>query len=277
MRNDPHASGHAEDACVLDPSAAAAGVRHSAFDTIDSTNAEALRQAGEGERGPLWITAVRQTAGRGRRGRPWASEPGNLHASLLLADPAPIPQASQLSFVAALAVHDALCAAAPALAARLTLKWPNDVLCGGRKLAGILIEGETRGGLTAVVGIGIDCVHHPAEALYPATDLAAEGVSISAGQVFAALSRTMARRLAEWDRSRGFEATRRAWLARGPAPGAALTVRFDNTETTGLFETIDEHGNLVITGAEGIHRIAAGDVFPLARPGPAPSANRRHP
>ncbi|NVO16469.1 MAG: biotin--[acetyl-CoA-carboxylase] ligase [Rhodoplanes sp.] len=262
---------------ALHPAAQAAGVAHVAFDTLDSTNAEALRRALEGEHGPLWITAERQTAGRGRRGRVWASESGNLHASLLLADPAPIPQASQISFVAALAVHDAVAAVAPAVAARLTLKWPNDLLCGGKKLAGILVEGETRHGLTVVVGIGIDCRHHPDDTLYPATDLLAEGADVSAAAMFSALSGAMQARLAEWERSLGFPGIRAAWLARGPAPGTPLKVRFEETETTGLFETIDEHGNLLITGAEGVHRIAAGDVFPLARPDPAPSSNRRHP
>ncbi|RAI44789.1 biotin--[acetyl-CoA-carboxylase] ligase [Rhodoplanes roseus] len=248
-----------------------------AFDELDSTNAEALRRARAGESGPLWITAARQTAGRGRRGRAWTSTPGNLFASLLLRDPAPIPEASQISFVAALAVYDAVGAVAPTLAGRLTLKWPNDVLCGGRKLAGILVEGETRHGLTVVVGIGINCAHHPDDTLYPATDLAAEGEPASADAVFAALAAAMQVRLAEWDRSRGFATTRTAWLARGPAPGTPLVVRFEGTETAGCFESVDEHGNLLISGDEGVQKIAAGDVFPLARPGPSSSSNRQSP
>lgn len=252
----------------------AADIPHLAFDTLDSTNAEALRRAREGETGPLWITAARQTAGRGRRGRAWTSAPGNLFASLLLSDPAPIPEASQISFVAALAVHDAVCAVAPALAPRLALKWPNDLLCGGRKLSGILVEGETRHGLTVVVGVGVNCAHHPDDTLYPATDLDAEGEPASAAAVFAALSAAMRARLAEWDRSRGFASIRDAWLARGPAPGAPLMVRFEGTETAGRFETIDTHGNLLITGNEGVQKIAAGDVFPLHRPDALPS-NRR--
>src|SRR5512141_1498456 len=105
-----------------------AGVRHIAFEMLGSTNAEALTLARAGERGPLWVSAASQTAGRGRRGRPWVSEPGNLYASLLLVDPAPAERAPQLSFVAALAVRDAIARATPALAPRLTFKWPNDVL-----------------------------------------------------------------------------------------------------------------------------------------------------
>ncbi|EJW11841.1 Biotin-protein ligase [Rhodovulum sp. PH10] len=261
----------------LHPSVAAAGTKHLALDEVDSTNAEALRRALAGEPGPLWITAARQTAGRGRRGRFWASEPGNLHASLLLTDPAPVPQASEISFVAALAAYDAVAETAPALAQKLSLKWPNDLLCAGKKIAGILVEGESKRGLTVVVGLGIDCVHHPADAQYPATDLAAEGAGVSAATLFCALTAAMQRRLAEWDRSNGFAAIRNAWLALGPAPGTPLVVRLSGSEITGRFETIDSQGNLVITGDEGVSRIAAGDVFPLAAPGPAPSADRQRP
>ena len=136
----------------LAPGAAAAGVGLISRDTVGSTNAEALALARAGERGPLWITARAQSAGRGRRGRTWVSEPGNLYASLLLTDPAPPERAAQLAFVAALAVHDAIAATAPALASELAFKWPNDVLLGGAKLAGILIEAE---GAPLVVAIGI--------------------------------------------------------------------------------------------------------------------------
>ena len=125
----------------LDPSAASAGVGLVTHDTIGSTNAEALRLARAAERGPLWIVARSQTAGRGRRGRPWVSEPGNLYASLLLTDPSPPERAAELSFVAALAVHDAVGGRIPGLARRLALKWRNDCLVEGKKFGGILIEG----------------------------------------------------------------------------------------------------------------------------------------
>ena len=103
---------------------------------------------------------AQQTAGRGRRGRSWVSPPGNLHATLLLTDPAPAAAAPQLGFVAGLALHDAAAAAAPGLRLALALKWPNDLLCSERKIAGILIEGE--GDPVAVaIGIGVNCRHHP--------------------------------------------------------------------------------------------------------------------
>src|SRR3954466_2783626 len=115
----------------LDPRASAAGVRLAAHEVVSSTNAEAWARARQGERGPLWITAQRQTAGRGRRGRAWVSEPGNLHATLLLSDPALAGRAAELSLVTALAVRDAIMALAPEAAARVALKWPNDVLVDG--------------------------------------------------------------------------------------------------------------------------------------------------
>src|SRR6516225_5094673 len=112
----------------LDATALAAGVRHLDREVLDSTNGYALTLARHGERGPLWVTAQRQTAGRGRRGRTWVSQPGNLYATLLLAAPA-LPQYSpQLSLLAALAVHDALIHVVPGLERRLAIKWPNDLL-----------------------------------------------------------------------------------------------------------------------------------------------------
>ncbi len=130
----------------LHPDAEASGVRLIAHDSLGSTNAEALARGRAGERGPLWITAARQTAGRGRRGNAWVSEPGNLYASLLLTDAAPAAQLPELCFVVALAVRDAVCMAAPHLASPVKLKWPNDLLLDGAKVAGILIEAESVGG-----------------------------------------------------------------------------------------------------------------------------------
>ena len=249
----------------LDPTAEAAGVELIALDEVDSTNAQALRYGETGVRGPLWVTARTQTAGRGRRGRAWVSGLGNLYASLLLADPAPLPRVAQCSFVAALAVRDAVCDAAPDLTARLSLKWPNDVLCDGRKLAGILVEGEGREPLMVAIGIGINCRHHPSDAAYPATNLGAQGAAVTAAAMFSALSRRMTQRLALWNGGDRFADIRTAWLAHGPAPGAGLRVRLADGDVTGAFDTIDEEGNLVLTQADGIRRkITAGDVFPLA-------------
>jgi BirA family biotin operon repressor/biotin-[acetyl-CoA-carboxylase] ligase len=247
----------------LAPEAAAAGIGLIAFDTIGSTNAEALARGRAGEAGPLWITARAQTAGRGRRGRTWVSEPGNLHATLLLTDPAPPERAAQLSFVAALAAHDAIAACAPAFGGRLAFKWPNDVLLDGAKLAGILIEAEGTCPLIVAVGLGINCAHHPAGTEFPATDLAAAGAHVGAAQLFGALSLAMIDRLREWET--GFASIRAAWLARAGGRGGEVHARLGARELTGRFETLDEAGRLLLRLPDGkLETIAAGEVFPVA-------------
>jgi BirA family transcriptional regulator, biotin operon repressor / biotin---[acetyl-CoA-carboxylase] ligase len=261
----------------LDPAAIGAGVRLDARDTLGSTNAEALARAGAGEPGPLWITAERQTAGRGRRGRSWVSEPGNLHATLLLTDPGPAERAAELSFVAALAAHDAIAETAPALGVRLKLKWPNDVLIDRAKVAGILIEGERAPGapLAVVLGIGVNCRHHPAGTAYPATSLAAAGATVGADELFAALSRTMLHRLAQWARGTGFRSIRADWLARAVGLGEDIRVVLGGEVLEGRFERLTDAGHLALRARDGTERtVAAGDVFPLAvaRSAPAPAS-----
>jgi BirA family transcriptional regulator, biotin operon repressor / biotin---[acetyl-CoA-carboxylase] ligase len=238
------------------------------LDTVDSTNAEALRRARAGTLAPLWVAAATQTAGRGRRGRAWVSPPGNLYASLLLVDPAPAPVAPQLAFVAGLAVHDACAALAPSLADALRLKWPNDLLCRGAKIAGILIEGEggpgVAGEVVAVIGIGVNCRHHPDAVERPATDFAAQGAPIVAPALLDALRGTMAAWLAEWDRGAGFAAIRSAWLARAAGLGQAMRARLPDREMSGVFEAIDEGGRLILRLADGwCEVVTAGEVFPV--------------
>jgi BirA family biotin operon repressor/biotin-[acetyl-CoA-carboxylase] ligase len=240
-------------------------VRIEAFDTLGSTNTEALTRARAGERGPLWISAKQQTAGRGRHGRAWVSPAGNLHATLLLTDPAPAGRAAELSFVAALAVHDALLEAVPDLVGRLLLKWPNDVLREGAKVAGILIEGEgSAGGIAVAVGIGVNCLHHPSGTSYPAADLAG---AVAPHLLLRILSRTMATRIAQWDRGHGFAAIRLDWLARAAGLGKPMRVVVGDEERTGVFDGIDDSGRLLLRQVDApTQRIAAGDVFPLAPP-----------
>jgi BirA family biotin operon repressor/biotin-[acetyl-CoA-carboxylase] ligase len=247
----------------LDPTAVAAGARLITHDTIGSTNAEALRVARDGELGPLWITARSQSAGRGRRGRAWVSEPGNLYASLLLTDPAPPERCPELSFVAALALHDAIGGRIPGLASRLVLKWPNDLLVDRNKFAGILVEGE---GAAVALGLGVNCVHHPDRTDYPATDLATAGVRTSPESLFAPLSAAMTARLAQWNRGTGFAAIRADWLARAAGLGKPIRVKSGDGELAGQFETVDDSGRLVLRLADGtMQTVAAGDVFLAAR------------
>ena len=252
----------------LDPEAAAAGFRLATHEVLPSTNAAALQHALEhnGEAQPLWIVARAQTAGRGRRGNGWVSPPGNLYAALLLIDPAPPRRAPELSFVAALAVDDAIRDRARGLADRLMLKWPNDVLCDGKKLAGILLEGRMIDDKIAVaIGIGVNCLRHPSHTTYPATDLAAVGGPVSPDELFTALSGAMLRRLAQWQRRDGFSAVRTDWLARAAGIGETMRVRLPDRELVGRGEGLDDNGCLLLRLADGsLRTIAAGEVFPLS-------------
>jgi BirA family transcriptional regulator, biotin operon repressor / biotin---[acetyl-CoA-carboxylase] ligase len=255
----------------LDPRASAAGVRLVARDVLGSTNGEALSLARQGERGPLWIVAGRQTAGRGRRGRSWTSEPGNLYASLLLTAPAAAEHWPELSFIAALAIHDAIVEIAAELRPRLAIKWPNDLLLAGAKFAGILIEGEGGEEGAVVVGIGVNCASHPDGTDHPATDLAAAGAHISPQTLMAALSAKMLGRLAQWNQGEGFSTVRADWLSRAAGLGEDVCVRLADREIAGRFEALDERGGLVLRLPDGnATTVAAGDVFIRTT---APSAN----
>ena len=252
----------------LGSAAVAAGYRLASHDTLPSTNAEALSRARAGDCEPLWIVAAEQTAGRGRRGNAWVSPPGNLYATLLLSDPAPAECAPELSFVTALALHDAVVERAPALTPALALKWPNDVLHGGAKLAGILIEGErVRGALAVAIGIGVNCQNHPAATPYPVTDLRSAGVDVPAAALFETLSATMLRRLRQWRRGAGFGDIRADWMARGM--GGDMRVKLLDRELAGRGEGLDERGRLLLRlPDESLQAIAVGEVFPLTGASP---------
>ncbi len=215
--------------------------------------------------------AQSQSAGRGRNGRAWVSEPGNLHASLLLIDPAPLARAPELGFVASLAAACALQALVGG-AAKIALKWPNDMLCDGAKIGGVLLESatlEAEGGkrLACVAGFGVNCRSHPSEALYPAGDLsAAAGRPIDAGEALRALAAETAHWLGVWAQAGGFALVRREWLARAAGLGEHIRIARRGGDVEGVYRTIDESGRLVLDlGAAGDVSVDAGDVF-LARP-----------
>jgi BirA family biotin operon repressor/biotin-[acetyl-CoA-carboxylase] ligase len=238
-----------------------AGVRHIAYETLGSTNAEALALARDGERGPLWISATTQSAGRGRRGSPWVSPPGNLYVTLLLTEPSLPSLAPQLSFVAALAAHDAVATCAPQLGPLLKVKWPNDLLVGQAKVAGILIEGESEPVFAVAIGIGVNCATHPSDTSYPAIDLAITGALVVPDALFAALSVAMAQRLTQWNSGLGFAAIREGWLKRAAGLGETLQVRLRERELSGCFEGLDETGRLLLKQGDNLSTITAGEVF----------------
>lgn len=238
------------------------GYGHIHHETIGSTNDEARRLAAAGEAGPLWISAGEQTAGRGRRGREWVSPNGNLSASLLITPQRHAAECAQLSFVSALAAADAVAHFAPT--AEVNLKWPNDVLANGRKIAGILLESASAGGepYFLAIGIGINLVHFPPDTEFPATSLAALGAKPPAARE---MLTQLAAHFAKWYdiwRGQGFAPVRDAWLARAANLGGRIRARLTSGEISGVFEGIDETGALLLREGGGRSRtIAAGEVF----------------
>ncbi len=233
------------------------------FATIDSTNEEARRLAERGEDGPVWIQADMQTAGRGRRGRSWDSPTGNLAATLFLHPGRPVGECAQLSFVAALAVADAL--AAFSVAINVRLKWPNDVLANGGKIAGILLESASAGSDVPswlAIGVGVNLARLPEQTEFPATSLAALGLKAPSAEDFlTALAAAFAKWYEAWYR-RGFAEIRDAWFARAAGLGTRIRARLQSEEIFGVFEGIDDRGALILrTDMARARVIAAGDVF----------------
>jgi BirA family transcriptional regulator, biotin operon repressor / biotin---[acetyl-CoA-carboxylase] ligase len=256
----------------LGPRSLSAGYRLAAFDRIGSTNAEAMSRGREGERGPLWFVTSEQTAGRGRRHRPWIAPRGNLASSILEVIDVSPQVAATLGFAAGLALEAALqkvsveasLRAAGSDEMKYSLKWPNDVLAGHRKLAGILLEAEAvaENRLAVVVGIGTNVVAAPEGTPTPAVSLAALGVHISAEELFGALSDAWVEFRGIWDRGRGFGEIRRLWLERAAGLGQPVAIQSGGSTVEGIFDSIDETGCLIVRTPGGhMVPISAGDVY----------------
>ena len=236
-----------------------------AFDTIDSTMLEADRQAEGGAHGPLVICAAEQTGGLARHGRRWTSPPGNLYWTMLLDDPADRPRDAALAFAAGLAIIDAL-ALCGVPRSRLQLKWPNDVILDGRKLAGLLVQASVTGGSARiVVGIGINVAFSPGDALFPATSLAEAGLPVPGlDHLRDTLTGTFMARRDEWHRS-GLTPLRDAVAACLHGVGNPIRVALDRDRTeiiAGIHEGLDPAGALQLLGDDGVRRaIVAGDVL----------------
>lgn len=237
-----------------------------ALATVDSTNAEAARRAGD-HVSPLWILAQEQTGGRGRRGRAWASPRGNFHATLLLHPPEPSEVVALRSFVTALALRDA-CVALTGLSDAFTLKWPNDVLLNGGKFAGILLEGTGQGAGMAYVaiGIGVNLIAAPDAdgveqgALCPVSLLAETGLRVSPERFLEVLAPAYADRERVFS-TKGFEPLRRDWLAHAARLGQPIQARTGVSTRNGIFETIDATGALVLRMPSATVAIPAAEVF----------------
>lgn len=252
----------------LPPEIAAGGYRLITLDATDSTNSDAAAAARRGDPGRLWIVAREQRTGRGRHGRSWSSPPGNLYASLLLIEPCEAALAPQLGFVAGLALHEAVAAETGLGAPRLALKWPNDLLLDGGKVAGVLLEGHHGPeSFNVVIGFGVNVAAAPDATPYPAKALRTIRDDVSAEAVFASLSRAFARHFSAWrgarqgDGEAPFEAVRRQWLARAAGQGSAVTIRLPAGDRTGTFRGLDEAGRLQLETVGGMELIDAGDLY----------------
>ena len=233
------------------------------LDEIDSTNAEARRRAEAGEAGPVWLVGLRQTSGRGRRGRAWETGEGNLAATLLFRTDKPPAEAAQVSFVAALAVADMLADYVPA--SLVSLKWPNDPLLGGLKVSGILVESgaSPAGGLWIAVGIGVNLKRKPIDAERPATSIATyrEIPPPQPTEAIESLARAFERWFRTWT-SLGFPAIADAWTARAHGLGEPCVARLGAETVEGVAEGLDGDGALRLRLDNGqVRRITAGDVF----------------
>jgi BirA family transcriptional regulator, biotin operon repressor / biotin---[acetyl-CoA-carboxylase] ligase len=239
-------------------------------ESVGSTNDEARRAALAGDPGCLWIVAGEQTQGRGRLGRDWSSPQGNLYASALLIDPAPIAIAAQIGFVAGIALQGA---AADLGAGDVQLKWPNDLVHRGAKLAGVLVEavalGRERFG--CIVGIGVNCASAPEGLAYPTTDLGAVVARpVPPEELFAALAPRFDWALRLWSAGAGFACVRDMWLKHAAGLGGPIRISGARHPRDGVFETLDARGRLVLHTADGLETIETGDlIFLSAREGAA--------
>ena len=212
-----------------------------------STNDDVAVLAREGAAEGFWLRAERQTGGKGRQGRAWQSSAGNLHASTLVRLQPGDPPAPTLALVAAVALHEAVKPYAPAA----RIKWPNDMLVDGAKLAGILLE---RQGDAVIIGFGVNLAHHPENLDRPATSL---DPPVPPDAFLGRLAAAFAAWLASW-RTERLAPVRAAWLAAAHPVGTALST----SDARGTFEGLDDSGALRLRLEDGgLRVIHAGDVF----------------
>ena len=226
-------------------------------DTIGSTNDEARRLAAEGAPHGTVVHADEQTAGRGRLTHKWFSPPGNLYISILLRTGLPTSRTAELSFLAALAVADTVETLLPRQT-RVMLKWPNDVLVSGAKIAGILLEQVDD---ATIMGIGVNVLEAPSNAAYKTTTIVANGGIASVDGARDILLEQLRGHLTVW-REQGFATIRTRWLERSYPIGAAIRATSAGKPVAGHFAGLDADGALLLDTPQGLQRIVAGDVVP---------------
>jgi len=251
---------------LIAAAAASRRARRLALEEVSSTNSIAMEAARAGDPGQLWVTALRQTQGRGRRGRSWVSERGNLYASLLLVDAAPLASLGQLPLVIALGLARALSALRGIEPDAVRIKWPNDILLDGRKCVGILIESErlADGRQAVVIGAGINVAAAPDGQPYGVTTLSDHGFTGNLEDVFRAIAGEVETVLALWKGGRGFAEIRAGWLEHARGLGQAIRVNLPDRSIDGIFHALDPEGRLVLKRDDGaLETHSAGDVFLL--------------
>jgi len=250
------------------------GWRVERYDVLDSTSEEARRRAFAGDPGHLWIVADRQTAGRGRHGRDWRSPLGNFHGSALLIAPCDIALAPQIGFVAGVALR----AAVTDLGARdVRLKWPNDLVANGAKLAGILLEGWSgAGGRFAMsVGVGVNLAEHPGDLAYPAAHLSQlTGRPIAVREFIERLASRFDAALVAFAGGQGFAAIRAQWLTAAAGIGQTLRATSTTGAREGLFEGVDGRGRLLLRTRDAIETIESADIALLGTTAKGPPPTR---
>lgn len=242
------------------------GVARIVLDSTGSTNLDALQLA-QTQPGPAWILTHEQVAGRGRRGREWRMPQGNFAASYLARPQRGAAEAAQLSFVAALALFDALAIACGPMA-RLQIKWPNDVLLNGGKAAGILLESSASGPRidALAIGIGVNLAAAPdmgqvePGAMRPVSVASETGLTVAPEEFLDLLAPALAARLAQYHAG-GFATIREDWLRHAARLGEQITARTGRAELTGRFDGIDADGALILFTAAGRQIIPAADIF----------------
>lgn len=260
----------------LGTKASARGYRLHGFDTVGSTSTEAVKAAQAGDVGDVWFAALKQTEGRGRRGRQWETPHGNLAASLLVVPECDPAVTATLGFVAGVALNRTLASLVPGATVkfgidgadgqgggRIALKWPNDVLADGAKLAGILLEAQKRpdGRMAIVIGMGVNVVAAPEGLPYPAASIAGLGWQVTAQQILAALSDEWVDAVELWDNGRNVTGILSLWRQSAAGIGAPVAVSRDGEVVRGVFETIDDAGRLIVRANDNSRvAITAGDV-----------------
>jgi BirA family biotin operon repressor/biotin-[acetyl-CoA-carboxylase] ligase len=246
------------------------GYRLVHFAEIDSTNAEALRRAAQGDAGPTWFWADQQLKGRGRLGRSWISEAGNLYASLLISRSIAASRASGLSIVVSLAVLNSFKAFLPA-SISLEVKWPNDVLIAGKKAAGILVESTSQGELMQLaLGCGLNLKSAPADTRYGATALMDHAAPVAPPTALETLASELDTLLGEWNAGPGFDAIKNRWLRYARALGREIVLNSAAGEIRGDFEGLGDNGSLLLRNRAGLQEFHAGEVS-LADPAEGPA------